>query len=158
MPRLPFIAAFLATVSAIAQTPTASVVGRVVDPSGAVVPGISVKISNVETNRSSQVTTNAVGDYTVPFLIPGRYVLEATGAGFRTYKHAEFTLQLDQELRIDIVPEVGAPRREALTFRYSTRAQHAGAARGAMSPSMPGLPKCRSTDATPATSLTSPAA
>ena len=98
----------LTAVSAFAQTPTASVVGRVVDASGAVVPGISVKLSNVETNQSFQATTNAVGDYTVPFLIPGRYVLEASGAGFRTYKHAGFTLQLDQELRLDIPLEVGA--------------------------------------------------
>jgi hypothetical protein len=106
--RLCLLVAFLAAASAFAQTPTASVVGRVVDPSGAVVPGISVKISNVETNQSAETTTNAVGDYTVPFLIPGRYVLEASGAGFRTYQHAGFTLQLDQELRLDIRLEVGA--------------------------------------------------
>lgn len=98
----------LTAVSAFAQTPTASVVGRVVDPSGAVVPGISIKVLNVETNQSSRATTNAVGDYTVPFLIPGRYVLEAAGAGFRTHQQSDFTLQVDQELRLDIRLEVGA--------------------------------------------------
>lgn len=35
-----------------AQTPTASVVGRVVDPSGAVVPGVAVKVTSVDTNQS----------------------------------------------------------------------------------------------------------
>src|SRR5690242_20704844 len=100
--------ALLTAVSVFAQTPTASVVGRVVDATGAVVSGVSIRISNIETNQSSQTTTNAVGDYTAPFLIPGRYVLGASSAGFRSYKHAAFTLQLDQELRLDIRLEVGS--------------------------------------------------
>ncbi len=91
-----------------AQSPSASVLGRVVDPSGAVIPGAAIRITNLATNQSRDGASNAGGDYTVPYLNPGRYVLEARGDGFRVYKHSEFTLQVDQELRLDIKLEVGA--------------------------------------------------
>src|SRR6266481_5084038 len=91
-----------------AQTPSASVVGRVVDLTGAVIPGVAVKISNLDTNQSRNGFANGAGDYTIPYLNPGRYVLQAEGQGFRAYKHGEFTLQVDQSLRIDIQLEIGA--------------------------------------------------
>jgi Carboxypeptidase regulatory-like domain/TonB-dependent Receptor Plug Domain len=95
-------------VAAVAQTPSASVVGRVADPTGAVIPGVVIKVTNLDTNITGQASSNAVGDFTVPYLNPGRYTLEATAVGFRAYRHAEFTLALDQVLRIDIGLEIGA--------------------------------------------------
>ena len=90
-----------------AQTPTASVIGRVTDPSGAVVPGVDVKVTNLDTNLTLSGASNAAGDYTVPYLNPGRYRLEATAAGFRAYQRGEFTLEVSQTLRLDIPLEVG---------------------------------------------------
>src|SRR5436190_13112294 len=91
-----------------AQTTSASVVGRVTDPAGAVVPGVTIKITNLDTNLAQQASSNVTGGFTVPFLSPGRYILEAAAAGFRTYSHAAFTLAVDQVLRLDIALEVGA--------------------------------------------------
>ena len=93
---------------ALAQTPTAGVVGRITDASGAVVPGTTVKITNLDTNIIQQGVSNEVGDFTIPYLNPGRYVLEAYAAGFRAYKQGEFTLEVEQVLRLDIVLQVGA--------------------------------------------------
>jgi len=98
----------LAMVPLAAQSPTASVIGRVLDPSGAVIPGVAIRVTNVATNQSRDSASNSAGDYTVPYLTPGLYVLEARGDGFRVYKHTEFNLQVDQELRLDIKLEVGA--------------------------------------------------
>jgi hypothetical protein len=61
--------------SALAQTPTASLDGRVSDSTGAVVPGVTIKITNLDTNIRQQGKSNEVGDFTVPFLNPGRYAL-----------------------------------------------------------------------------------
>jgi hypothetical protein len=97
-----------AAVTAMAQTPSASVVGRVTDPTGAVVPGVSIKVTNPDTNISQSGSSNQVGDFTIPYLNPGRWALEAASAGFRTYKRADFTLVVDQELRLDIRLEIGA--------------------------------------------------
>src|SRR5437764_8153826 len=92
-----------------AQTTSASVVGRVTDPAGAVVPGATIKITNVDTNLAQQANSNGTGDFTVPFLSPGPYILEASAAGFRSYNHAEISLAVDQILRLDIALEVAAP-------------------------------------------------
>jgi hypothetical protein len=84
MPRhLILVALLLAcAASAAGQTSSASVVGRVTVPTGAVIPGVLVKITNLDTNVSRQVISNAVGDFTIPYLNPGRYWLEATITGF----------------------------------------------------------------------------
>ena len=107
-PVLGILIAFLILASsAFAQTPTASVVGRVTDPSGAVLPGVTVVITNPDTNRSSEAVTNGDGDYTILFLNPARYVLEASLAGFRTYKRSVFTLEVEQTMRLDARMELG---------------------------------------------------
>ncbi len=93
--------------TAFAQAPSASVVGRVVDASGAVIPNVAIKVANVDTNQVRTGATNAAGDYTVPYLQPGKYTLEADSAGFSTHRQAQFNLDLDQEQRIDIRMEVG---------------------------------------------------
>jgi hypothetical protein len=102
------IALLMLTSAALAQTPTASVVGRVSDASGAVLPGVTVTITNPDTNRSSEAVTNGSGDYTVLFLNPARYVLEASLSGFRPYKRSEITLEVEQTLRLDIKLELGS--------------------------------------------------
>jgi hypothetical protein len=103
-----FVGFLLTAVYLVAQTPSASVVGRVVDASGAVIPGVAVKITNLDTNQSQQTSSNEVGDYTVPYLNPGRYALLAKAEGFRVHQRSEFTLAVDQILRLDIQLEVGA--------------------------------------------------
>src|SRR5215831_7670991 len=85
-----------------AQTPSASVIGRVTDPSGAVVPAVAIQVTNLETNQTHRGVSNGAGDFTVPYLNPGRYTLDATARGFSTYRHADFKLEVDQELRLDI--------------------------------------------------------
>src|SRR5258706_1056869 len=98
----------LSAATAAAQVSTASIVGRVTDPSGAVIPGVVVKVRNLDTNAVHPATSNEVGDVTIPYLNPGRYSLEAAFAGFRTYQRPEFTLEVGQVLRVDMAMQVGA--------------------------------------------------
>src|SRR5262245_5353891 len=95
-------------ICAVAQTPSATVVGRVTDATGAVIPAVTITIKNVNTNLPQQGSSNELGDFTIPYLNPGRYTLEAKVDGFRTYRRSEFTLAVDQILRVDISLEVGA--------------------------------------------------
>jgi hypothetical protein len=98
----------LVMVGLMGQTPTASVVGRVVDATGAVIPGVAVRVLQVETNQAQTATSNAAGDFNIPYLTPGRYSLEAKSTGFRVHKQAEFELTVNQSLRLDITMELGA--------------------------------------------------
>src|SRR5262249_20099025 len=98
----------LAAVTVSAQTPSAGVTGHVTDATGAVFPGATIKVTNLDTNISQQAASNEAGDFVIPYLNPGRYKLEAQAPGFRTYKQDDFTLVVNQMLRIDIRLEVGA--------------------------------------------------
>ena len=77
--RLTFIFGLsLLALSGLAQSPSATVVGRVTDPSGAVVPGVAVRVTEVDTNLVHLASTNTAGDFTLPYLNPGRHTLEAS--------------------------------------------------------------------------------
>jgi outer membrane receptor protein involved in Fe transport len=98
----------LCAFAALAQSPSGSVVGRITDPTGAVIPGVVITITSLDTNISQQAATGDTGEFTVPYLNPGRYTLEASVGGFRTHRQSEFRLSVEQVLRIDIRLEVGA--------------------------------------------------
>jgi hypothetical protein len=91
-----------------AQAPSASVVGRITDATQAVIPNVEIKIRNLDTSVTNRGFSNQAGEYTIPYLNPGRYQLEARNEGFRTYQLAEFQLAVNQILRVDIALEVGA--------------------------------------------------
>jgi hypothetical protein len=59
------------------------ITGTVKDPTGAEVVGASVTV-NVSTNQIRLVEINRTGNYTVPFLAPGIYNVQAETVGFRT--------------------------------------------------------------------------
>ena len=64
-----------------AQT-EATVSGTVQDPSGAVIPGAQVTLTNEATRDTRQATSNATGFFAFPALIPGTYTVKATMKGF----------------------------------------------------------------------------
>jgi len=63
---------------------TATISGTVQDPSGAVIPGAQVTLTNEATNASRMVESNGVGLYAFPSLEPGTYSLKATMKGFKS--------------------------------------------------------------------------
>src|SRR5256885_1994548 len=63
---------------------TGSIQGTVTDPSGAVLSGLKVTITNKATGRSFTTNTNASGLYTSGALTPGDYVARAQASGFKS--------------------------------------------------------------------------
>jgi Carboxypeptidase regulatory-like domain len=78
-----FLVAFLSAFALplFAQEQFGTVAGVVKDPSKAVLPGVSVTVTNKATNRSLSMSSRADGSYTLTNLEPGRYsvVFEKTG-------------------------------------------------------------------------------
>jgi hypothetical protein len=62
---------------------TGSLGGRVTDPTGAVVPGVSVAVTNLGTGVSQSAEANHAGLYRFPALTPGSYSITASLKGFR---------------------------------------------------------------------------
>ncbi len=84
-----------------------TITGNVNDPNGAVIPGATVIVKNTETNVAATVKTNQDGSYTVPFLVPGKYSVSATGDGFKTSVREKIELKVDDRLTIDFQLEIG---------------------------------------------------
>src|SRR5215831_14912056 len=83
------------------------ITGRVTDPSGAVIPGASLTLTNVNTNAVRNVVTTEAGTYTIPSIPPGSYRLRAELPGFKAAASEPFELQVQQVLRQDFVLELG---------------------------------------------------
>ncbi|MBI3683968.1 MAG: TonB-dependent receptor, partial [Acidobacteria bacterium] len=102
------VLAVLSAVSPIlAQTFTASISGIVSDSSGAVIAGVSIKVTNTETNVAFRTTTNESGFYVVSELPPGRYTISAEQSGFRSHLLESFPLSTQQKANVNITLEVG---------------------------------------------------
>ncbi|MGH9632876.1 MAG: carboxypeptidase regulatory-like domain-containing protein, partial [Bryobacteraceae bacterium] len=106
-----FFAAFVLVVSQLlpvleAQTATGSIQGTVVDTSGAVLPGATVKLTNSGTGFSRVVTANDRGDYQAPLMPLGVYEISAEFSGFQTKILRGITLQVEQTavIRIELAP------------------------------------------------------
>ena len=94
--------------AASAQVTTATAYGRVVDPSGAVVPGASVSAQNEGTGAEYSTTTSAGGEFTIAFLPAGTYTLAITADGFKTYLETGLTLASGQRHNRNYGLELGA--------------------------------------------------
>jgi hypothetical protein len=70
-----------ATVPIHAQTTFATISGRVADPSGAVIPGVTIEATNNQTGYEYRAQANESGAYTIPQLIEGTYTLRVTATG-----------------------------------------------------------------------------
>src|SRR5919108_667022 len=103
-----FVLVGLSAASAASQALFGTISGTVTDSSGAVVPGATVSVRNVETGVTKTVTSNEVGVYTATNLVPGQYLVEASLSGFKTAVVSAITLEVNANLKVDVALEVGA--------------------------------------------------
>src|SRR3989441_155254 len=96
----------LSVLPAIAQT-QASISGVVHDSTGAVIPGVTVTVTNPSTNFTRNAISNEAGVYNFPSLQPGRYDIKVELPGFRTITQNDVELQIQQSARIDFTLQVG---------------------------------------------------
>src|ERR1700687_384930 len=101
-----FLALLFAAVAA-AQTPSATLVGRITDGSHAGVPGASIQVRNVNTNESRTAQSQSDGEYTVSNLSPGSYEVIIDKAGFRRLHESNLELQVEQTARLDAQLQIG---------------------------------------------------
>jgi hypothetical protein len=91
-----------------AQTPTATLVGRIVDPSGSGVPGATIRVNDPETNQTRITQSQVDGSYTISNLPPGRYEATIDKTGFRRLVENKLELRVDQTARLDAQLEIGS--------------------------------------------------
>lgn len=82
-------------IHALAQSDTARLVGTVTDPTGAVVSGATITVTNLGTQRADSTQSDNAGNYVIPALPPGNYHVQVTQTGFQTLEQ-DITLQTSQ--------------------------------------------------------------
>jgi outer membrane receptor protein involved in Fe transport len=90
------------------STATASINGTVKDPSGGVIPGATITLTNILTGVKQVTQTNGTGDYVILDIPPGQYTLQARKQGFSTAKEEEFTLSVNQTATFNFTLPVGS--------------------------------------------------
>ncbi len=108
-----------AAVAMAQNTNTGEIRGTVTDPSGAVVPGVTVKVTNINTGISKTFITNDAGLYDTVSTPPGNYNITFTKSGFKQFSVGPVVLQ------VAIITENAALQVGAVTQKVNVTASGA---------------------------------
>ena len=97
----------LATTRGYSQATNGTINGTVSDPTGDVVAGAKVKLTNSGTAESRTATTNDSGFYSFENLPPGQYEISVQQSGFKQLTRQNIELQVDSTLRINLELSLG---------------------------------------------------
>src|SRR6266571_2533511 len=109
---LVFLSLTLVLVSTVWASDTGSISGVVTDPTGAVVPDVTVTARNSSTGIERPVVTNTQGVYAFPNLPVGTYDLTFHKEGFKELRQTGLKVDVTAEVRLDVKLEVGAVLQE----------------------------------------------
>jgi len=93
--------------SAWAQKDTGAIAGTVKDPSGAVVAGAKVRVTDIDRGTEIDSITNEVGEYTVSPLKVGRYKVAVEKTGFKTAVAGPVVVEVQERPSVNVMLEVG---------------------------------------------------
>ena len=104
---------------AVAQSPTATINGIVLDPTGAAIAGAQVVVVNDATGVQYTTKTNGEGIYVVPNLPPGPYRIQVSNSGFKTIIKPDIFIHVQDALAINFTLPIGAAS-EVVTVKGGT--------------------------------------
>ena len=96
------------SVPAFSQSTGGRILGRVADPTGAVLAGVKVTLTNEATGATRDTQTNASGDYTFVEVVPGTYRVEYELTGFKKSVQKSVTVDVNQVVTLNQTLTIGA--------------------------------------------------
>src|SRR6187399_3137710 len=102
------VMAFLlaAGIDASAQEFTGSIYGRIVDPSNAVMPGVSITVEGKATQSRRTVESEANGSYRVLYLPPGEYRVTYQKSKFKKIVYEGAKIEVDKTLTMNVTMQL----------------------------------------------------
>lgn len=113
-----------------AQIDTGSITGTVTDPTGAVVAGAKITLTNVATGVKADTNSTSTGNYVFSGLIPGTYGVEAQSSGFENYVVQGIIVHLQQVVTLDITMKTGSVQQQVTVTAATPLLQAQNAAVG----------------------------
>jgi hypothetical protein len=98
----------ISAAAAHAQSTGGKILGRVSDPSGAVVTNATITVTNQATGVQNTTQANKTGDFVFPELAVGTYTVEYEAQGFKKDVHRDVTLALNQALTLNATLQLGS--------------------------------------------------
>jgi Carboxypeptidase regulatory-like domain len=93
---------------AFGQTAAGTLTGVVTDPSGAVIANAMVVATHGATGARIEGATSETGNYTIPQMPVGTYVVTFEQPGFKTFRATNVVIDAAQTVRLDVKMELGA--------------------------------------------------
>ncbi len=124
------ILALLIVSSALFAQEQGTITGVVTDPSGAAIPNATIKSTNLANNQTSETKSATDGNFTIPYLAPGVYNVEATAPGFQSVKRQNIVLAVSQRLNLPLQMPVGQATTEITVTGQQEVIQSTDADRG----------------------------
>jgi hypothetical protein len=90
-----------------AQAVYGSISGTITDNTGAIVPGVTVTITNLDRKTTDDVVSNESGFYSKERLLPGRYEVKAELPGFKQAVYSDVVVNVDTNTPLNIALQVG---------------------------------------------------
>jgi hypothetical protein len=118
-----FLSPLLLCLPVLASAQEATIVGTVMDPSGAIVPNVMVLVTNTDTGAVRTLATNDAGQYVVPGLLIGKYDLKVQASGFRVEEAKGIVLDVNDRIRVDFQMKLGEMTDEILVESTSVAVQ-----------------------------------
>src|SRR5262244_2842535 len=100
------VALFALWTSSLMAQSNGTIRGAVKDPSGAILPGVQVTLTDKATQRTQQTITSEVGSYTFAAVPPGQYSLTFELPGFKKLLRENITLNVRDIATVDVSLEV----------------------------------------------------
>jgi outer membrane receptor protein involved in Fe transport len=108
-PRIVLLLAALVVLASVpvvfGQETTATISGRVADPQGLAIPGVTVTVIGPQGSKTA--VTDSAGRFQIPYLVPGPYRVRAELQGFKAVEQTGVALRLGQTIDVPLTMQVG---------------------------------------------------
>lgn len=118
-----FVLLFSSTLAVGQSVSSGTVVGTINDPSGAVVPGADITMTDHTTNATIKATSNQDGHFAFANVAPSTYDIKITKSGFETALIREQQVQIGQTLTESVTLTVGSVTQEVTVQTTGTELQ-----------------------------------
>ena len=102
------LASALSLPKAFGQAEQGTITGAVKDPTGAIIAGVQVIATNVDTNVMSSTVSDGSGYYTIPYLNPGTYRVTAKANGFSQATVSGIHITVNLSTNVNLTLQIGS--------------------------------------------------